>query len=321
MKNRIKFFKQMLKTKGLFFSMKIVIRAIGYYVRKNILKQKHTTKKINDKYLMKLNLREGGIDKALYLFRTREELETEVVKRIVKKGMNVLDLGANIGYYTLLLARLVGDTGKIYAVEPLPSNFERLQKHIVLNNVQSTVETENIAISDTSCETEFFVGEKHNLGTLVKVDTEWQTDKTIKIKTYSLADFLQNKPVIDLIRMDIERGELAVFRNIIEEWPKRGLKYPKRIMFEIHPIGDIDPDPNFTPLLNKLSEIGYRAEYVVTPSHLFVKEKYESLGYTPEKISFRGSMLYKDIKKEHLVSIAARRPKVARGILLTLYEN
>lgn len=318
MKNRIQFFKQMLKSKGLFFIFRIIGRVAERCFRKNILQQKYAVKKINNMYLMELNLRVGGIDKALYLFRTREELETELIKRIVKKGMRVLDLGANIGYYTLLLAKLVGDTGKLYAVEPLPSNFERLKKHIALNKVQSIVEVENAAISDRTGETEFFVGSKHNLGTLVKIDAEWQTHKTIKIKTYSLTDFLENKPKIDFIRMDIERGELAVFKNIIQEWPIRGLEYPKMIMFEVHPVGDIDPDPTFTPLLNKLSEIGYRAEYTVASSNPQSRERYKALGYVPEKTTFRGHSLYRNIKKEHLIAVAARRRKITRAILLTL---
>lgn len=267
---------------------------------------------------MELDLQEGGIDKALYLFRTREELEVEAVKRSIKKGMNVLDLGANIGYYTLLLCDLVGETGMVFAVEPLASNFERLKKNISLNKVQSRFEVENIAISDQTGEMDFFIGAKHNLGTLVGMGKEKQSQAKIKIKTYSLADFLINKPKIDLIRMDIERGELAVFKNIIEEFPKHGLEYPKKIMFEVHPQGDIDPDPDFTPLLKGLTEIGYRAEYAIASSYPLAKEKYKALGYLPQKTNFRGQGLYKDIKKEHLVDIAARRRKITRAILLTL---
>jgi len=311
---------KMLKAGGLFFLLRIFPRVIGYYFRQKILRQKRVLKKINGSYIMELDIGERGIDKALYMFRTREELETEVVKNTVKEGMRVLDLGANIGYYTLLLAELVGSEGKIYAVEPLPSNFERLKKHIALNKLQSRVEIENVAISDRTGEMEFFIGEKHNLGSLEKLNTEWQTKEKIKTKTYSFADFFSSKPNIDFVRMDVERGELAIFQNMIEEFPKRGLKYPKRIMFEVHPVGDIDPDPTFTPLLNKLSEIGYRAEYAVASANPTSIEKYKAVGYNPEKVSFRGHALYKDIKKEHLIDIAARRKKITRAILLTIDE-
>lgn len=318
MKKRIVFLKQVLKSEGLYFFIKLFFRSIGYFIEKDLLGRKKVVKKINNSYLMELYPQEGGIDKALYLFRTREELEVEAVKRTVKKGMNVLDLGANIGYYTLLLCDLVGETGKVFAVEPLPSNFERLKKNISLNKISAHLETENIAISGKSGEMDFFVGVKHNLGSLVKIEQTNDKGPKIRIKTLSLADFLNNKPKIDLIRMDIEKGELAVFKNIIEEWPKQGLDYPRKIMFEVHPEGDIDPDPDFTPLLNKLSEIGYKAKYAIASSHSSAVEKYKALGYSPEIINFRGQGLYKDIKKEHLIGIAARRRKITRAILLSL---
>lgn len=56
-----------------------------------------------------------------------EPLETELCRRVVKPGMRVLDVGANIGYYTTLLSELVGDSGHVVAVEPDPENYRLLQ--------------------------------------------------------------------------------------------------------------------------------------------------------------------------------------------------
>jgi hypothetical protein len=62
-----------------------------------------------------------------------EKYETALFKRLVKKGMVVVDIGANIGYYTLLAAHLVGDKGKVFAFEPDPNNYDLLCKNIEVN--------------------------------------------------------------------------------------------------------------------------------------------------------------------------------------------
>lgn len=68
-----------------------------------------------------------------------EEFETEIFKKEIKKGDTVLDLGAHIGYYTLLAAKLVGEKGKVFAFEPEPTNFALLKKNIKINNYQNVI--------------------------------------------------------------------------------------------------------------------------------------------------------------------------------------
>jgi len=60
-----------------------------------------------------------------------ESAEKSLVTHLVKPGMTVFDVGANIGNYSLLLSELVGNTGKVYAFEPTTSTFETLQKRLI----------------------------------------------------------------------------------------------------------------------------------------------------------------------------------------------
>jgi FkbM family methyltransferase len=80
---------------------------------------------------------------------TFEPAETALFQREVKPGDTVVDIGANIGYFTLLFARLVGETGRVYAFEPDPENFALLTKNLNVNGYQN-VRAFNEAVSDAN---------------------------------------------------------------------------------------------------------------------------------------------------------------------------
>ena len=72
--------------------------------------------------------------------------------------MTVIDIGANIGYFTLLFAKLVGDKGKVISFEPEPCNFLFLEKNIASNNF-IRVNAQNLALSDKTATMDLYVGE------------------------------------------------------------------------------------------------------------------------------------------------------------------
>jgi predicted methyltransferase len=72
-----------------------------------------------------------------------------LMKRIIREGMTVFDLGAHVGYYTLLAAEQVGVTGHVFAFEPDPENYAVLIKNVELNGYKN-VTFINMAISDMS---------------------------------------------------------------------------------------------------------------------------------------------------------------------------
>ncbi len=76
------------------------------------------------------------------------EAEVEPIKCFIRPGDSVIDLGANIGWYTAVLSKLVGERGKVYAVEPIPGTYTLLLsviKKLGLTNVVSF----NCAVSDS----------------------------------------------------------------------------------------------------------------------------------------------------------------------------
>jgi len=68
-----------------------------------------------------------------------EKNETKLFKKYIKENMGVIDIGANIGYYSLLAAKLVGKNGKVYAFEPETANYKMLLKNIEINGYKNIV--------------------------------------------------------------------------------------------------------------------------------------------------------------------------------------
>ncbi len=79
------------------------------------------------------------------LMKVDKNDELQIIRNIIKKGDTVIDVGANIGFFTLFFRSLVGDNGKIIAFEPEKKNFEILKKNIQVNNLRN-VEIHNLAL-------------------------------------------------------------------------------------------------------------------------------------------------------------------------------
>lgn len=84
-----------------------------------------------------------------YWLGSYENEKVKIFKKFVKKGRVVFDIGANVGYYSLLAANLVGPSGKVFAFEPLRSNFEHLKKNADINFYRNIFPFE-VAVSDKS---------------------------------------------------------------------------------------------------------------------------------------------------------------------------
>lgn len=141
-----------------------------------------------------------------------EELTTEVFKTVIKEGDIVVDLGANLGYFTLLAAKLVGSKGKVYAFEPEPINYSLLLKNIELNGYDNVV-AEHKAVSNESGKVKFFLDKTH-----IGAHTIYQTSENgefIEVESVALDDYFKDKKhPINVIKMDIEGAEMAALSRM-----------------------------------------------------------------------------------------------------------
>lgn len=164
----------------------------------------------------------------LTLNKNYEPAETAFLKATIKKGQHVVDVGANIGYYTTLLASLVGEEGRVYAFEPDAENFELLKKNIAINGFKNVV-VENMAVSDAVKDIFlYYSGDKGDQ----RIYDSRDGRQSRMIRATSLDEYFTNGQQIDFLKMDIQgaeglalRGMAAIIRRSrsivlnIEFWP------------------------------------------------------------------------------------------------------
>ncbi len=179
--------------------------------------------------------------------------ETNFIKDSINKGDIVIDIGANIGYFTLLFARLVGDTGKVYSFEPDPRNCLLLEKNVQINNY-SNVLLEKKAVSDKSEKsqlymTEFTPGSSMHKGNSALIDE-------IDVDVVTLDDYFKTNSIRpDFIKIDIEGYELNALKGM-----KSILQFSDKtkIMIEYNPLTKFFFNSDPMDSLTFLDELGYK---------------------------------------------------------------
>jgi FkbM family methyltransferase len=247
-----------------------------------------------------LDKNDPGISKTLakskYFKKWHREPEfMDIIESEVNEGDVAFDLGANIGYVTMHLANYVGSSGKVYAVEPSPRNYQILCKSIKANNFEQIIEADQLAVSSSSGHRDLNISDESNLNSFVK--TKYTKD-TIKVKTTSIDDFFLSKRFPNFIKMDIEGAEvdaLAGIDKILENNSRM------KILMEIHPMY-YDGDA-FTKQLIRLFKRGFKTKYLVSAGTAR-PDYFINHGYKPQKIYTTGDFtrgLYTDIKEEHVI--------------------
>jgi len=181
-----------------------------------------------------------------------EETLTNYVKKIIKEGDVVLDIGANMGYFTLIFAKLVGDKGKVFAFEPEPNNFSLLKKNVEVNGYTNVI-LENKGLSHENKITKLYLS-KGNVGQHRIYKSKYTGEDFVLIKTTSIDNYFQKDPIsekISFIKMDVEGSEYGVLKGMKSLLDKNK---PITIMLEFIPTCIREFGTNPKDLLNFLVE-------------------------------------------------------------------
>ncbi len=143
-----------------------------------------------------------------------EPLESSVVAGLLKPGDVFVDLGANIGYYTVLAAQACGPRGKVYAFEPEPSNIGLLNRNVALNGL-GNVTIVDAAASNSTGFAELYLSTE-NQGDHRLYDNE-QRSSHVRVREVALDEwFSERDNRVDFVKMDTQGSEARIIDGMLE---------------------------------------------------------------------------------------------------------
>lgn len=145
--------------------------------------------------------------------RVWEATETHWFVKSLRPGDVVVDVGANVGYYTIIAGKLVGETGRVYAFEPDPVSFELLRRNVRLNGLDN-VFLEQKAVSNEKGTLELFIAEE-NKGDHRIYQPEGEQRESVTVEAVSLDDYFKGSDeTVDFVKVDTQGAEVLILQGM-----------------------------------------------------------------------------------------------------------
>lgn len=172
------------------------------------------------RYKLFLDTRDVGFSANVIMDGFWEPWITIFIARTVQENWSVVDVGANHGYYTLLLADLVGQNGCVAAFEPNPNMFTLLRRSVAINGFSNrTTILQKAASAKEGDVTTLFMPPNEPKNSRLVTEEEAQTHAPtdiVRVATTTLASALAEWPRVDFAKIDVEGAEESVMQGF---WP------------------------------------------------------------------------------------------------------
>lgn len=147
-----------------------------------------------------------------YALGTTEPLTQETLQRLVRPGMVAYDVGANVGFFTVVLARLTGGSGAVVAFEPIPATAEAARHNARLNGFGHVTVTA-VAVGRNAGTVRLALQEESTWAKLAEVGT---TGPTIDVPMVAIDDLVEAGTIRppDFVKIDVEGAELEVIEGL-----------------------------------------------------------------------------------------------------------
>lgn len=181
-----------------------------------------------------------------------ERYESELFRSKIKPNMTIIDIGANLGYYTAIASCLAGERGLVMAFEPESNFFKLLSRNIRRNDLKNVVNFK-LAIAEKNGLTNLYLSNE-NKGHNSLINSE-ELKNSVQVKTVTLDDFLASNKItkVDMIKMDIEGAEILA----LEGMKNTLIKHRPLLFLEFSPHSIMKINKNPMDFLLNLREIGY----------------------------------------------------------------
>ncbi len=186
-------------------------------------------------------------------FRSWEPNISRIFARIVGNGDTVVDVGANIGYYTLLFSKLVGPEGKVIAIEASPKIASTLAQNIAENHA-TNVRIANVAVASERGTATIYEAPRTNIGmTTTRPDRGFPVAGTVPALPLTEILTADEARRTRLIKIDIEGAEAPVVAGILDHLHA----FPPDVAVAVE--GDAATNPEWVGMFVRFRELGYHA--------------------------------------------------------------
>ncbi len=206
---------------------------------------------------MRLDLSDEGISRELYLTGVHERYSTRQFREELEPGMVLLEIGANIGYYTLISLQHLGPDGYVVALEPSPVNLSALSENLRLNEVDGRVSLFPYAAGRKPDVLPFYMMPRGNHSTFIKRDDHgFKPVSVVDVQVTSIDELAKRENLkIDYFRMDVEGYESEVIEGMAETLADTDA--PSGAFIEVHPVLLRQNGSSTLSFLERMEEFGY----------------------------------------------------------------
>ncbi|MCD6018252.1 MAG: nlpE1 [Bacteroidetes bacterium] len=149
----------------------------------------------------------------------QDAFEISLMKKYIKKGDTVLDIGANIGFYAEILSEIVGEKGQVHCFEPDATNFKHLQNRC---KKLSNVTANNKAVSEKTETIKIYTSKQLNVDHRTYKPDEY--DQEIEIEAIAVDEYLKSSSLVNFIKMDIQGFEMSAVKGMTKTLASQDLK-------------------------------------------------------------------------------------------------